>query len=159
MTPNKGTNEARRPSQVRPTGPAMPADSDRGSTAYLARVRQGWSRLTPRQAFDEQQRGAVIVDTRTAEHRAESANIPGALVIDRTVLEWRLDPSNAWRIPEASSWETRYIVICRHGFSSSVAARALQDVGLVNATDVIGGYAAWVEARLPTTHAPADVRF
>ena len=98
----------------------------------------------------------------TRERRSiapRAPNIPGALVIDRTVLEWRLDPSNAWRIPEASSWETRYIVICRHGFSSSVAARALQDVGLINATDVIGGYAAWVEARLPTTHAPADVRF
>ena len=153
------TPRAARPSQTRPVGAAEPPDASRGAAAYLARIREGWTRLTPQEAYAAQQAGAVIIDTRTAEQRAESAHIPGAFVIDRTVLEWRLDPSNDWRIPEATSWQTRYVVICRHGFSSSVAARALQDVGLVNATDVIGGYAAWVEAGLPTTHEPADVRF
>lgn len=112
----------------------------------------------PQEAYAAQQAGAVIIDTRTSEHRAGSANIPGAIAIDRTVLEWRLDPLFEWRIPEATSFDTQYIVFCRHGFSSSVSARALQDMGLVNATDIIGGYDAWVAAGLPTTDEPADVR-
>lgn len=131
---------------------------ERGSMAHLERARRHLRRLTPHEAYAAQQRGAVIVDTRTSEQRARTAEIPGALVIDRTVLEWRLDPSFAWRIPEATSWDTQYVVICRHGYSSSVAAKALQDVGLLNATDVIGGYEAWVAAGLPTTHDAPDVR-
>lgn len=138
---------------------ATSAAAGRGSGAYLERVRAGWTRLTAREAHEAQRRGAaVIIDTRTSQQRARTANIPGALVIDRTVLEWRLDPSNPWRIPEATRWQTQYVVVCRHGYSSSVAAKALQDVGLVNATDVIGGYDAWVAAGLPTSTGPADVR-
>lgn len=139
----------------------MPEASDareRGSMAHLERARQHLRRLTPREAYAAQQRGAVIIDTRTSEQRAQTAEIPGALVIDRTVLEWRLDPSFSWRIPEATSWETQYVVVCRHGYSSNVAAKGLQDVGLVNATDVIGGYDAWAAAGLPATHEAPDVR-
>lgn len=128
------------------------------SERYLERVRSGWQRLSPHEAFAEQQLGAILIDTRTARQRAQTANIPGAICIDRTVLEWRLDPTFAWRIPEATSFDQRYIVLCRHGYSSSVAARCLQELGLRRATDVIGGYDAWVAAGLPTTHAPADVR-
>lgn len=84
--------------------------------------------------------------------------IPGALVIDLTVLPWRLDPTYEWRIPEATGWDTRYILICRHGYSSSLAAWTLRQMGLVNATDVIGGVEAWVEHGLPVTTTPADVR-
>ncbi|MCT1988040.1 rhodanese-like domain-containing protein [Dermacoccus abyssi] len=143
-----------------PVGGDVPSalGDERGSMAHLERARRNLQRLTPVEAYAAQQRGAVIVDTRTSEQRARTAEIPGALVIDRTVLEWRLDPTFPWRIAEATSWETQYIVVCRHGYSSSVAAKALQDVGLVNATDVIGGFEAWVAAGLPTTHDPADVR-
>lgn len=141
-------------------GPSSQGEGDapRGSEAYLASVRAGIVRLTAQEAFAAQQSGAVIIDTRTSEQRAQSRCIPGAICIDRTVLEWRLDPTFPWRIPEATGWDTTYIVMCRHGFSSSVAAFCLQRLGLRNATDVIGGYDAWVAAGLPTTGAPPDVR-
>ena len=91
----------------------------------------------------------MVVDTRTAEQRAVAGRIPGALVIDRTVLEWRLDPTSTSRIPEAVDAEVRVIVICAEGYSSSLAAASLMDLGLVNATDVIGGFEAWEAAGLP----------
>ncbi|WP_156188257.1 rhodanese-like domain-containing protein [Arsenicicoccus sp. oral taxon 190] len=133
-------------------------DRPRGIEAHLTAARRGLTRLTPREAYAAQQAGAVLVDTRTPEQRAETGEVPGAVVIDRTVLEWRLDPTFAWRIPEASSWDTTYVVLCRQGYSSSLAARSLQDLGLRNATDVIGGVEAWVADGLPLTRAAADVR-
>ena len=123
----------------------------------LETTRAGLTRLTPQQAHDAAKGGALLVDTRTAAQRARQGELPGALVIDRTVLEWRLDPTCPHRIPEALPG-TRVVVLCRQGYSSSLAAASLRSLG-VDATDVIGGYTAWVEARLPTTHAPADVRF
>ncbi|TMD14856.1 MAG: hypothetical protein E6I96_08510 [Chloroflexi bacterium] len=69
--------------------------------------------------------------------------------MDRTVLEWRLDPASAVRIPEATDHNVRVIVICAQGYSSSLAAASLQNLGLVNATDVIGGFEAWKAAGLP----------
>ncbi|HYM96578.1 MAG TPA: rhodanese-like domain-containing protein, partial [Candidatus Sulfotelmatobacter sp.] len=94
-------------------------------------------------------RGALLVDTRTDSQRASDGEIPGALVIDRTVLEWRLDPASPSRIPQATGHDLRAIVICNEGYSSSLAAASLQDIGLVNATDVIGGFQAWKAAGLP----------
>ena len=108
-------------------------------------------RLTPEQAAAEQARGALLVDTRTSEQRAAGGQIPGALVIDRTVLEWRLDPTSPSRIAEASDAAIRVIVVCEQGYSSSLAAASLQDLGLVNATDIIGGFEAWKAAGLPVT--------
>lgn len=69
--------------------------------------------------------------------------MPGAVVIDRTVLEWRLDPGSDARIPEATGYDVEVVVVCRQGYSSSLAAASLQDLGIHRATDVIGGYAAW----------------
>ena len=115
----------------------------------LDRARRRLKRVTPQQAAAEHQAGALIVDTRTSEQRATKGEIPGALVIDRTVLEWRLDPSSPHRIPEAANHEVRVILICAQGYSSSLAAASLQDLGLVNATDVIGGFQAWKQAGLP----------
>ncbi|TMC52241.1 MAG: hypothetical protein E6J20_12450 [Chloroflexi bacterium] len=117
----------------------------------LARARRRLVRVTPEQAAAEQSRGALLVDTRTHEQRARDGQIPGALVIDRTVLEWRLDPTSDSRIPEATGREVRVIVVCAEGFSSSLAAASLQEIGLVNATDVIGGFEAWKAAGLPVT--------
>jgi rhodanese-related sulfurtransferase len=93
----------------------------------------------------------LLVDTRTAGQRAAGGSIPGALVIDRNVLEWRLDPTSASRIPEAVDDQVRVIVICAEGYSSSLAAASLHELGLTNATDVVGGFNAWVAAGMPTT--------
>jgi len=115
----------------------------------LERARSRLVRVDPDQAATELAKGALLVDTRTDSQRAEQGDIPGALVIDRTVLEWRLDPTSPYRIPEATSHEVRVMVICAQGYSSSLAAASLQDLGLINATDVIGGFQAWQEAGLP----------
>jgi len=112
-------------------------------------ARRRLQRLTPQQAATEHVHGALLVDTRTSEQRIRDGEIPGALVIDRTVLEWRLDPTSPSHIPEATDHEIRVIVVCAQGFSSSLAAASLQDLGLVNATDVIGGFEAWKAAGLP----------
>ena len=114
----------------------------------LDKARRRLQRVTPAQAAREQAAGALLVDTRTYEQRARDGAIPGAVVVDRTVFEWRLDPSSPNRIPEAADHAVRVIVICAHGYSSSLAAASLQDLGLVNATDVIGGFEAWKAAGL-----------
>ncbi|HEX2772372.1 MAG TPA: rhodanese-like domain-containing protein, partial [Micromonosporaceae bacterium] len=90
--------------------------------------------------------------------RARQGKLPGAVVIDRTVLEWRLDPAGRWRIPELTGADQVVIVVCSQGYSSSLAAASLQAVGLPRATDVIGGALAWIDAGLPVHHGPADVR-
>ena len=115
----------------------------------LARARARLHRVTAREAFEEQQDGALLVDTRTYEQRRERGVIPGALVIDRTVFEWRLDPASRWHIPEVADHDARVIVLCREGYSSSLAAASLQDLGLRGATDVIGGFDAWEAQGLP----------
>ncbi|MFM6849817.1 MAG: rhodanese-like domain-containing protein [Terrabacter sp.] len=123
----------------------------------LASARAQLLRLTARQALEEQTRGALLVDTRTESQRARQGDLPGAVVIDRTVLEWRLDPAGPHRIPEAAQPGLRVIVVCRQGYSSSLAAASLRRLGL-DATDVIGGVEAWVAAGLPLGHGAADVR-
>ncbi len=129
-----------------------------GVDTALERARAGLDRLRPEQAWAELASGALLVDTRTEAQRARQGNLPGALVIDRTVLEWRLDPTSEARIPEASGPGLRVIVICRQGYSSSFAAESLRRVGLRRATDVIGGVEAWVAAGLPVVQGSADVR-
>ena len=93
---------------------------------------------------------ALVVDTRPIEQRERDGEIPGAIVIDRNVLEWRLDPASAHRIPEATDYDQRVIVVCNEGYASSLAARSLQRLGLHNATDLDGGFQAWRAAGLPT---------
>jgi rhodanese-related sulfurtransferase len=126
---------------------AMPPTID----DILARDRGRFLRIEPKQAAKEQASGALLVDTRTAPQRAQQGEIPDAVVIDRTVLEWRLDPASPSRIAQATDHKVRIILICAEGYSSSLAAASLQDIGLVNATDVIGGFQAWKAAGLPTT--------
>jgi rhodanese-related sulfurtransferase len=115
----------------------------------LQRARNRLKRLGPEQAAAELEGGALLVDTRTEVQRRQQGDIPGALVIDRTVLEWRLDPTSPDRIAEATDHRVRMIVICAEGYSSSLAAASLQDLGLANATDVVGGFEAWDAAGLP----------
>ena len=119
----------------------------------LERARSRLTRVDARQAAAEQAKGALLVDTRTESQRAKQGEIPGALVIDRTILEWRLDPTSPHRIEQATSHDKRVIVICSEGYSSSLAAASLLDLGLVNATDVVGGFHAWQDAGLPVKKA------
>ena len=117
----------------------------------LDRARRQLVRIEPKEAAAEIANGALLVDIRPAEQRAEGGDIPGATVIDRNVLEWRLAPDSQWRIAAVTGPDIRVIVICNEGFSSSLAAATLNELGLVNATDVIGGFQAWKAAGLPTT--------
>ena len=91
------------------------------------------------------------MDTRSAAQRADDGEVPGAVVVERTVLEWRFDPVCPFKLTEATGYDLRVIVLCAHGFSSSLDAASLQDMGLSRATDVIGGFEAWKAAGLPTT--------
>jgi len=115
----------------------------------LEQARRKLVRIEPKEAAAELANGALLVDTRTEAQRARQGEIPGAIVIDRTVLEWRLDPKSPSRIEQATDHQIRVIVVCAEGFSSSLAAASLQDIGLVNATDLIGGFQAWKAAGLP----------
>ncbi|HVU72446.1 MAG TPA: rhodanese-like domain-containing protein [Mycobacteriales bacterium] len=117
----------------------------------LEAARARLSRVTPVQAHDEVARGgAVLVDIRPQAQRAAEGEVPGALIIERNVLEWRVDPTSDARIPQASGDDVRWIVFCQEGYTSSLAAASLQDLGLPRATDVEGGFRAWREAGLPT---------
>jgi rhodanese-related sulfurtransferase len=123
-----------------------------GVDGLLARARAGLDRVTPEQAAREvREDDALLVDIRPASQRAEHGAVPGALVIERNVLEWRLDPASSARLPVADSYQRRVVVLCQEGYASSLAAAALRELGLVRATDVIGGYLAWRDAGLPTT--------
>jgi len=115
----------------------------------LDRARRDLVRVEPEQAAAELADGVLLVDIRPADQRVEGGDIPGATVIDRNVLEWRLAPDSRWRIDAVTGPGTRVIVLCNEGFSSSLAAATLKELGLVNATDVIGGFQAWKAAGLP----------
>lgn len=129
-----------------------------GVDALLERARAGIRRLDPHETWAAVSGGALLIDTRTDRQRAAQGNLPGAIVVDRTVLEWRLDPRSASRIPEANSHERQIVVACRQGYSSSLAAASLRAVGLPEATDLIGGVEAWIAAGLPTVTGDADIR-
>jgi rhodanese-related sulfurtransferase len=115
----------------------------------LARARARLGRVGPVQAAAEATAGAVLVDIRPAAQRAEEGEIPGALIIERNVLEWRLDPTSDARLPVATGDDVRYIVFCSEGYTSSLAAAALLDLGLRRSTDLEGGFLAWRRAGLP----------
>jgi rhodanese-related sulfurtransferase len=116
----------------------------------LADARSRIERLTPRQAAVRVARGAVLVDIRPAAQRAHEGEVPGALIVERNVLEWRFDPASDARLPEATGYDVEVIVLCSEGYTSSLAADALRSLGLHRATDVDGGFQAWVAAGLPT---------
>ncbi|HET6816637.1 MAG TPA: rhodanese-like domain-containing protein [Mycobacteriales bacterium] len=115
----------------------------------LAEARSGLNRMTPEEAWEALESGAMLVDTRPVEQRRQLGEVPGSLVVDRNVLEWRLDPRSPHRLPQATG-ESRVIVLCQQGYSSSLAAASLQRLGVAGATDVVGGMESWVAAGLPT---------
>lgn len=115
----------------------------------LAAERTGLRRVGPREAARLQEHGALLVDTRPVEQRHRDGEIPGAVVVDRNVLEWRLDPTSPHRIAEIIGPEQVIVVVCCEGYASSLAAATLQRLGLHNATDLDGGFLAWRDAGLP----------
>ena len=114
----------------------------------LAEARSRLDRLSPGQALAASRAGALIVDIRPAAQRAAEGEVPGSLVIERNVLEWRFDPASTARLPQAR-YDLRVIIMCSAGYTSSLAAAALQDLGIRNATDLDGGFLAWAAAGLP----------
>ena len=116
---------------------------------YLAAARSTLVRLEPADAHAATQRGAFLVDIRPEFQRRRDGEVPGAIVVERNDLEWRLHPDSAAGIPEATSPDVEWIVLCDEGYASSLAAAVLQALGLRRATDVVGGLRAWRAAGLP----------
>jgi rhodanese-related sulfurtransferase len=108
----------------------------------LAEARSGLVRVAPSELAGEQADGALVVDIRPVEQRRRDGSIPGAVVIDRNVLEWRLDPASPDRIAE-TGYDRRIILVCNEGYSSSLAAATLRRLGLHRATDLCDGYQGW----------------
>jgi rhodanese-related sulfurtransferase len=115
----------------------------------LDEARTRLRRLSPAETTDALASGALVVDIRPAEQREQEGAMPGAHVIERNVLEWRLDPASPDRIPDVTDHEQVVVVVCSEGSTSSLAAASLQDLGFRNATDLVGGFQAWKTAGLP----------
>jgi rhodanese-related sulfurtransferase len=130
-------------------GSAMTRTELRTIDDLLREARSTLSRLSPYEALVAQNAGALIVDTRSAADRIAEGAIPGAVIIERSVLEWRLDPASDTCLPFASH-ELHVVIVCNDGYSSSLAAATLQRLGIRRATDLEGGFRAWKAAGLPT---------
>jgi rhodanese-related sulfurtransferase len=134
------------------TGAALAAPGgSRGIDEILAESRTRLRRVDPAEAYRAQRDGALLVDIRPAAQRTLAGEIPEALIVERNVLEWRFDPRSDARLSVADSYDLSVIIFCQEGYTSSLAAAALQDLGLHRATDLTGGFAAWRAAGLPTT--------
>ena len=134
---------------ARLTSDSLP-DGAPGIDELLAEARSGLRRLRPEAAFAALTDGAVLVDIRPLEQRIVEGEVPGAIIIGRNVLEWRLDPRSVARIPPLARSDMRIIVMCSEGYASTLAAASLRRIGLLEATDLDGGFQAWQAAGLPT---------
>jgi rhodanese-related sulfurtransferase len=128
-----------------------PGRDTRSIEEILAAARTRLDRVEPNELEAELKAGAVIVDIRPIEQRACDGELPGAIVIDRNVLEWRLDPACEHHIADVADYDTRIVIVCNEGYQSSLAAAFLRDVGLHRATDLIGGFQAWLKLRTVET--------
>lgn len=127
-----------------------------GIDEVLERVRAGYRRIEAREAHKAALDGdALLVDIRYAALRERDGLIPGAVVVERNELEWRLDPQGSHRLPEATGHDLRVVVICNEGYASSLAAASLHQLGLHRATDLVGGFQAWRAEGLPVKPATA----
>ena len=130
------------------SAPTRP-EGARSIDELLAEARGRIARVSPEEAAARIADGALLVDTRPAAQRAREGAVPGALIVERNVLEWRFDPLSDARLPEATGYDVEVIVLCSEGYSSSLAADSLRALGLARTSDVIGGFQAWAEAGLP----------
>ncbi|MFD4530267.1 winged helix-turn-helix domain-containing protein [Streptomyces sp. NPDC058470] len=147
-TPRPPATDLTRPAPA-PAATLRPPHGHASIHELLEQARARLDRLTPEDAARELADGALLVDVRSDLVRRAQGEVPGSLVIDRNVLEWRLDPCSAWRIEEATDHGLRVVLICSEGYMSSMAAAGLHDLGLLRATDIVGGYEAWRAAGLP----------
>lgn len=115
----------------------------------LADARTRLDRLEPAAAHAAARAGALLVDIRPLHQRARDGDVPGAVVVGRNVLEWRLDPASGARMAGGPRYDQPVVVLCNQGYQSSLAAVSLQELGLSRATDVVGGFEAWRAAGLP----------
>jgi len=121
-----------------------------GIDELLERARETYERIEAQAAYEAARDGdALLVDIRYAALRDRDGLVPGALVVERNELEWRLDPQGSHRAPEATGHDLRVVVICNEGYASSLAAASLHRLGLHRATDLVGGFQAWKAAGLP----------
>jgi rhodanese-related sulfurtransferase/mannose-6-phosphate isomerase-like protein (cupin superfamily) len=120
-----------------------------GIDEVLATARARLRRLSPIEAFKAASHGAVLVDIRPASQRAAEGSIPGALIVERNVLEWRFDPTSSSRLTIVKDYNLQIVIFCSEGYTSSLAAAALQELGLQRATDVVGGFKSWLAHKLP----------
>jgi rhodanese-related sulfurtransferase len=121
----------------------------------LASARSRIDRLQPAEARRELEAGALVIDTRCAEQRRETGAIPGAVHVPLSVLFWRLDPASGHEDAALADPARRVILVCAHGYSSSLAAATLRDLGFARATDVVGGFEGWQSAGLPVDRVSA----
>lgn len=119
----------------------------------LQAARRRLRRLSPSQAYHAMRSGAILVDIRPHAQKLVEGSVPGALAVERNVLEWRFDPRSDARLPEATGYDLHLIIMCSQGYASSLAAASLQDLGLRHATDLAGGFLAWAQAGLPVVKA------
>jgi rhodanese-related sulfurtransferase len=124
----------------------------------LDEARARIERLAPADALAAVERGALLIDIRSDSDRERDGIVPGSLHIPRTVLEWRLAPDSRWRSPHVGGLDRQVVLLCDHGCSSVLAAATLVELGFTRAGDVVGGFAAWRAAGLPTTDPPPGQR-
>ena len=122
---------------------------DSAVARLLEEARRDLDRVEPSDLAAVQADGALVVDIRPSEQRLRDGDLPGAVVVDRNVLEWRLDPTSPYRLAVADDPDRRVVLVCHEGYSSSLAAQTLRRLGLVNATDLRGGYQAWRSGVVP----------
>jgi rhodanese-related sulfurtransferase len=117
---------------------------------WLEHERSLLQRLDPQAAYEAMRCDGVLIDIRSHDQRVSTGVVPGAVRIERNVLEWRADPSSGYQDARLAASAGPWIVMCQEGYASSLAAATLQRLGLSNATDLIGGFVAWKAAGLPT---------
>ncbi|CAN5708999.1 rhodanese-like domain-containing protein [soil metagenome] len=124
---------------------AEPSNASPRIDQLLELARERIRRVEVDELDDEVAGGALVVDIRPEVNRREEGDLPGAVVVDRIVLEWRLDPTSPACLPDATA-DRRVILFCNDGYASSLAAATLVELGLHDATDLVGGYRAWASA-------------